>query len=244
MNHWLHYFFFQLYPFICVTVLLVGSWMRFDLEQYTWRSGSSEMLRKRQLVFGSNIFHVAVLALVVGHVVGMLTPVSLYTSMGLTVEQHAIGEVFMGGISGLICFVGASILLHRRLFDRRILRSSSRSDIVILLVLVIQLGVGMATLPFSWEDHVTGRTLLHSSLWAQRLVTLQPNAWEAILPIPWVYKAHIVLGLTIVLIAPFTRLVHIWSAPIWYLGRRSYQIVRVPYRRGMRRKGADDVSSQ
>lgn len=244
MNAWLNYFLFQLYPYICVTVVVVGSWLRFDRDQYTWRSGSSEMLRKRQLVLGSNLFHVAVLALVVGHVVGMLTPVSLYTSMGLTVEQHAIGEVAMGGISGAICFIGAVILLHRRLFDRRILRGSSRSDILILLVLVIQLGVGLATLPDSWEDHLTGRTLLHSSLWAQRLVTFQPDAWEAILPIPMVYKAHIVVGLTIVLVAPFTRLVHIWSAPIWYLGRRSYQIVRVPYRRGMRRKGADDVSSQ
>jgi nitrate reductase gamma subunit len=202
------------------------------------------MLRKRQFVFGSNIFHVAVLALVGGHVMGMLTPVRLYTSMGLTVEQHAIAEVFMGGISGFACFVGACILLHRRLFDGRILRSSSRSDILILLVLVLQLGVGLLTLPFSWEDHVTGRTLLHSSLWAQRLVTFQPNAWEVILPIPWVYKGHIVIGLTIFLIAPFTRLIHIWSAPIWYLGRRSYQILRVPYRRGMRSKGDDHIPGQ
>ena len=236
MDDWLNYFLFQIYPYICVTVLLVGSWLRFDRDQYSWRSGSSEMLRKRQLVIGSNIFHVAALALIAGHVMGMLTPVSLYTSMGLTVEQHAVAEVFMGGISGAVCFVGACILLHRRLFDRRILRSSSRSDLLILIVIVIQIGVGLATLPDSWEDHLSGATLLQASTWAQRLVTFQPNAWSTMVTIPMVYKVHVVVGLTILLITPFTRLVHIWSAPIWYLGRSAYQIVRVPYRRGLGRE--------
>ena len=234
MDEWLSYFLFQVYPYICVTVLFVGSWLRFDRDQYSWRSGSSEMLRKRQLVIGSNIFHVAALALVGGHVMGMLTPVSLYTSLGLTIEQHAIAEVFLGGIAGAFCFVGACILLHRRLFDRRILRSSSRSDLLILIVIVVQIGVGIATVPDSWEDHVSGLTLLHASAWAQGLVTFQPDAWKSMLSIPMVYKVHVVVGLTILLITPFTRLVHIWSAPIWYLGRSAYQIVRVPYRKGAR----------
>jgi len=235
VDDWLNRFFFLIYPYICVTVLLVGSWLRFDREQYTWRSGSSEMLRKRQLVIGSNLFHVTALALVAGHVVGMLTPVSLYTSWGMSVQQHAIGEVVMGTISGVFCFFGALILLHRRLFDRRILRASSWSDLLILIVIVIQLGIGIATLPYSWDDHISGLTLLHASYWAQRLLTFQPDAWELMLPIPWVYKVHVVIGFTILLVFPFTRLVHIWSAPIWYLGR-AYQIVRQPYRKGARRR--------
>jgi nitrate reductase gamma subunit len=102
-----------------------------------------------------------------------------------------------------------------------------------LIVIVIQLGMGIAILPFSWNDHTSGITLLHASFWAQRLFTFQPDAWELMLPIPWVYKVHVVIGLTILLVAPFTRLVHIWSAPIWYLGR-AYQVVRIPYRKGAR----------
>lgn len=222
-------FLFGIYPYVCVTVFLVGSWLRFEREQYTWRSGSSEMLRKRQLVWGNNIFHVAAIALVLGHVAGMLTPVSLYTRVGFTVQEHAVLEVFAGGISGTICFIGTTILLHRRLFDARVLRSSSWSDVLILVIIWVQLAIGLATLPASWADHVSGQTLLHAAFWAQRLVTFRADAWELLLPIPLVYKLHIVLGLTVVLLVPFTRLIHIWSAPVWYLGRR-YQIVREPYR--------------
>ncbi|MDJ0850933.1 MAG: respiratory nitrate reductase subunit gamma [Myxococcota bacterium] len=235
MNEWLHIFFFQVFPYICVTVFVLGSWIRFDRDQFSWRSSSSEMMRKRQLVIGSNIFHLAVLPLLVGHVVGMLTPVSWQHAMGITIQQHALAEFVMGGLAGLVCFVGALILLHRRLFDRRILRTSSWSDLFILILIVVQLGMGMATLPHSWEDQKTGYTLLHASQWAQDMVTFQPDAWTLILPIPFVYKAHIVMGLILVLITPFTRLVHIWSVPIWYLGR-AYQVVRVPYRKGGRRR--------
>ncbi|MCK6554671.1 respiratory nitrate reductase subunit gamma [Candidatus Binatia bacterium] len=230
MEEVVYRFFFGLYPYICVTVFLLGSWLRFDREQYTWRSGSSEMLRKRQLVVGSYVFHVAALALVLGHVAGMLTPVWAYTSLGFTVEEHAILEVIAGGISGAVCFVGTTILLHRRLFDRRILRTSSWSDVLILAIIWVQLGIGLATLPYSWEDHTTGTTLLLAASWAQRLVTFRGDAWQMIPPIPFVYQLHIVLGLTIVLLVPFSRLVHIWSAPIWYLAR-PYQIVRRPFRK-------------
>lgn len=235
MNNWLNLLLFQILPYVSVTVLLVGSWLRFDRDQYSWRSGSSEMLRKRQLVIGSNLFHLAVIPLLAGHVVGMLTPVSVMSAMGISVQAHAMIELVMGGLAGIVCFIGALILLHRRLFDRRILRTSSWSDLFILILIVVQLGMGVATLPASWEDQATGATLVQAGAWAQGLVTFQPDAWTHAVGIPAVYKAHIVMGLVLFLIAPFTRLVHIWSAPIWYLGR-AYQVVRVPFRKGSRRK--------
>jgi len=234
----LNRFFFEIYPYICITVFFVGSWLRFDREQFTWRSGSSEMLRKRQLVIGSNLFHVSALALTAGHVMGMLTPMAVFEQLGISVQMHALAEFALGGLFGLVCFVGTTILLHRRLFDRRILRASSWSDVYILAIIWFQLGIGLATLPFSWSDHRSGLTLLHAGYWAQRLITFQGNAWELILPIPFVYKLHIVLGLTILLLTPFTRLVHIFSAPIWYLGRGSYQIVRIRHRKSERKEPA------
>jgi nitrate reductase gamma subunit len=229
-SDYLQRFCFGVYPYICLTVFFLGSWLRFDREQYTWRSGSSEMLRKRQLVIGSNVFHVAALLLVAGHMGGMLTPPGVLAAAGLTPERHAIAEVFVGGGAGVLCFIGTTILLHRRLFDRRIWLASTWSDVCILVLIWVQLLVGLGTVPFSWEDHLTGDTLLHAAAWAQHLATFRADAWQLLLPIPFVYKLHCVLGLTVILLVPFTRLVHIWSAPIWYLGRR-YQIVREPFRR-------------
>jgi nitrate reductase gamma subunit len=116
-------------------------------------------------------------------------------------------------------------LLHRRLFDPRIRATSSRMDIAILVILWLQLTLGLATIPFSME-HSDGSVMLKLSEWAQRIVTFRAGAAELIEDVGLVYKLHIILGLFIFLVFPFSRLVHIWSAPVWYLGRRGYQIVR------------------
>ncbi len=231
MSEWFYRFFFGIYPYLCVTVLLLGSFIRFERAQYTWRSGSSELLAHRSLVIGSNIFHIGVLALVFGHFFGMFTPVPWYTRLGVTVEDHAILEVGAGGTFGAVCFIGVSILFWRRLVNPAVRRTSSAWDILVLALVWVQLAVGMATVPLSWADHVSGATLLHASQWAQRLAAFSPDSWEAVVGIPTVYQAHIILGLTIFALAPFTRLVHIWSAPYFYLWRR-YQIVREPFRKG------------
>lgn len=215
---------FTWYPYVCFTVFLLGSLVRFDREPYTWRASSSQILRKRQLTWGSNLFHVGILFLLLGHTVGLLTPTSLYTLM-LTVEQKQLVAVAAGGIAGVVCFVGLTMLLHRRLFDVRIRRTSSAMDIAILAILWVQLCLGLVTLPFSIA-HKDGSVMLILSHWAQGIVTLHPVDTKTLQGLDWPYLTHLVLGMTIFLVFPFSRLVHIWSAPIWYLGRRGYQVVR------------------
>lgn len=215
---------FVWYPYISLTVFLLGSLIRFDREPYTWRASSSQILRKRQLFWGSNLFHVGILFLMLGHVVGLLTPTSVYTLL-ITVEQKQLVAVAAGGIAGVICFVGLTLLLHRRLFDARIRRTSSVMDIAILALLWIQLVLGLLTLPFS-IGHSDGSVMLILSHWAQGIVTLHPVDARTLQGLDWPYLAHLVLGMTLFLVFPFSRLVHIWSAPVWYLGRRGYQIVR------------------
>ncbi|MEI6204834.1 MAG: respiratory nitrate reductase subunit gamma, partial [Enhydrobacter sp.] len=127
MKDYLFHLAFVWYPYVCLTVFLLGSLVRFDREQYTWRAASSQMLRKRQLRWGSNLFHVGILFLLMGHTVGLLTPTWLYTLM-ITVEQKQLIAVTAGGIAGAACFVGLSMLLHRRLFDARIRLTSSVMD--------------------------------------------------------------------------------------------------------------------
>ncbi len=226
MADWFHILVFGYYPYFAATVFLAGSLIRFDREQYTWRSGSSQLLRRRQLMMGSVLFHVGILLLFLGHFVGLLTPKEVYHVFGLSSGTKQVLAVVAGGIFGLVCFVGLTMLLHRRLFDPRIRRTSSAMDIAILVLLWVQLVLGMATLPFSWSHREGGEIMVSLSLWAQKIVSFQADAALYAVDVHWVYKTHIFLGLTIFLIFPFSRLVHIWSAPVWYLGRRGYQVVR------------------
>jgi nitrate reductase gamma subunit len=124
-----------------------------------------------------------------------------------------------------LCFIGLTMLLHRRLFDVRIRRTSSVMDIAILGLLWVQLTLGLTTLPLSIH-HSDGGVMLALSHWAQGIVILHPVDVSTLEDLPWPYLAHLVLGMTVFLVFPFSRLVHIWSAPVWYLGRRGYQVVR------------------
>jgi nitrate reductase gamma subunit len=224
MRDTLFHIFFVWYPYVCLSSFIFGSLIRFDREQYTWKASSSQLLRKRQLFWGSNLFHVGILFLLMGHTVGLLTPTSIYT-LFITVEQKQAIAVTAGGIAGVICFVGLTLLLHRRLFDDRIRQTSTYMDLSILIILWVQLSLGLLTLPFSL-GHSDGEVMLKLSHWAQGILTVQPVDARTLQGIDWPYLVHLVLGMTIFLLFPFSRLVHIWSAPVWYLGRKGYQVVR------------------
>lgn len=216
---------FGYYPYIAGTVFLVGSLVRFDMSQYTWKTGSSQLLdsgpRFRR---ASNWFHVGFILLFFGHLIGLLMPHSWYPYFGLTVESKQILAMTAGGVFGLAILGGGGVLLHRRLTDPRVRAQSTRMDMFILVLLYVQLILGLLTIPVS-AAHLNGAEMIALSDWAQRIVTFRPGAAAFVAHVPWIYKAHLFLGLTVFLVFPFTRLVHIWSAPIWYLGRR-YQIVR------------------
>ncbi len=221
----LHGFLFQVYPYVCLTVFLLGSLIRFDQNQYTWKSDSSQMLRTGTLRWGSNLFHFGVLFLFFGHMVGLFTPHSLY-GVFMSAATKQLLAVVAGGLAGLVCFVGLTLLLYRRVFDPRIRLTSHRTDIAILMILWVQLTLGLVTLPFSLQ-HTDGSVMLILADWAQRIMTLRPVDASLLSVLPWPYLVHIVLGMTIFLLFPFSRLVHVWSgfATVYYLFRPS-QIVR------------------
>jgi nitrate reductase gamma subunit len=220
----LHNFFFNIYPYICLAVFLMGSLARFDRDQYTWKSDSSQLLRKSQLRWGSNLFHIGILFLFFGHTVGLLTPHFVYEPF-ITAGQKQMIAVVAGGIAGVICFIGLSMLLHRRIFDDRIRLTSHRTDLGILIILWVQLVLGLITLPFS-IGHSDGQAMLQLSAWAQGIFTFNPNA-ALIADLDWIYLVHLVLGMTIFLLFPFSRLVHVWSGfgTLAYV-LRPYQVVR------------------
>jgi nitrate reductase gamma subunit len=220
---------FGVYPYVALAVCLLGSWARFDLSQYSWRAGSSQLMNRnpaqqRYMRIASNLFHVGVLFVLAGHFVGLLTPASIYHHVISTQNKQLLAMV-SGGLFGGLCLIGLLMLIKRRLTDDRVRASSSASDIMILLVLLAQLVLGLLTIVASTQ-HMDGSVMVLLADWAQSVVTLQPvEAATAISSVGLVYKLHVFLGMSLFVLFPFTRLVHIVSAPVWYLGRR-YQIVR------------------
>jgi len=217
--------FFGVYPYIAILVCLIGSWIRFDREQYTWKAGSSQMLSGgRDFRIANNLFHVGVLFILVGHFVGLLTPESVYHHVISTQAKQVLAMV-SGGIFGVLALIGMTSLVKRRFNDDRVRVNSSRSDIMVLLLLYAQLVLGLLSI-FVSMFHMDGSVMVLLGTWAQSIVTFQPvAAAAAISSVNIIYKLHVFLGLTLLVVFPFTRLVHIISAPIWYLGR-NYQIVR------------------
>jgi nitrate reductase gamma subunit len=223
MSDYLSQFAFGIYPYVCLAVFLVGSLVRFDREQYSWRSGSSQLLRTRQLRWGSNLFHVGILLLFLGHLVGLLTPHGLYT-MFISAETKQLLAMIAGGVFGALCFIGLTLLIHRRLTDPRIRATSSSMDIAVVILIWLQLVLGLISIFYS-AGHLDGGVMMILADYSQRLLTFRALDVAAIADLPWVYKAHLVLGFTLFLVFPFSRLVHIWSAPVFYVAR-PYQLVR------------------
>jgi nitrate reductase gamma subunit len=218
-------FLFGVYPYIALTVFLLGSLIRFDRDQYTWKSDSSQLLKAGQLRVGSNLFHVGVLFLFFGHLFGMLTPHFLYESF-ITAGAKQLMAMVSGGIAGCLGFLGVTVLLHRRLFEPRIRINSKTSDIVLLVLLWLQLALGLATIPLS-AQHLDGSMMMRLAGWAQHIVTFQTGAVELLAEAGWIFKMHMFLGMSIFFVFPFTRLVHVWSGfgAASYLFR-PYQVVR------------------
>ena len=170
---------FGWYPYLCLIVFLVGSLVRFDREQYTWRTGSSQLLRRRQLMWGSNLFHVGILVIFLGHFGGLLTPVWVFDMLGVSHALKQMMAIVAGGIAGIACFIGLTLLVHRRLFDPRIRKTSSFGDIAILLMLYAQLILGLATIPVSL-GHLDGHEMVKFMTWAQGVLTLRPDVADLV----------------------------------------------------------------
>jgi nitrate reductase gamma subunit len=221
----LNLFAFGIYPYIALAIFFIGTWARYDREQYTWKASSSQILEKKWLRRGSIPFHIGILGILAGHTVGLLTPAAVWYTLGIGAPAKQMLAMVAGGAFGVLMFVGLTILILRRLLHPRVRASSSKMDIFILFMLYAQLLLGLGSI-FVSAGHPDGTEMILLMTWAQSIVTFQAMAAaEAISSVHWIYKAHVFLGLTLFLVVPFSRLVHVFSVPIEYLTRR-YQIVR------------------
>ncbi|RUQ36608.1 MAG: respiratory nitrate reductase subunit gamma [Candidatus Competibacteraceae bacterium] len=216
---------FGVYPYLAGAVFLLGSLARFDRDPFTWKAHSSQILSNHNMRLASNLFHVGILLLFMGHFVGLLTPPEIFHALGVSAGDKQLLAIVAGSIAGIMCFVGLTLLVRRRLTDPRVRATSSRMDIFILLLLYAQLILGLLTIPVSLM-HLDGHNMLNLMGWARNIVTFDPiEAVAFVSQVGWLFKLHLFLGLTVFLVFPFSRLVHIWSAPVTYPAR-PYQVVR------------------
>ncbi|RCX30626.1 respiratory nitrate reductase subunit gamma [Thioalbus denitrificans] len=222
----LHDFLYGAYPYLAGTIFLLGNWIRFDREQYTWKSDSSQILSNRNMRLASNLFHVGIIAIFLGHLVGLLTPHGLFLALGVSDMLHQYVAITAGSVFGTLCLIGGVLLWLRRLTNPRVRHVSRRRDIFVLGWILVTLLLGLSTIPFSLHHAANGDASVMVALaeWAQSVFTLNANP-DLLRGVDLIFRIHLFFGMTVFLIFPFTRLVHVWSVPLGYLGR-AYQIVR------------------
>ena len=223
---YLHQFVFGIYPYIALTVFLLGSLIRFDREQYSWKSESSQVLYKGNLRVANILFHVGILGLFFGHLFGLLTPIAIWDALGITHGQKQVFAIVMGGIFGVMCLIGVLMLLARRFGNERLAANTTWRDKLVMIWILITLLLGLSTI-FVSLGHLDGHEMVTLMTWAQHIVTFRGGAADFIVNASWVFKLHLFMGMTLFVIFPFTRLVHVWSgfASVTYLGR-AWQLVR------------------
>lgn len=225
MNY-LHQFVFGIYPYIALAIFLLGSLVRFDREQYTWKSESSQVLNTGMLRLGSPLFHVGILGLFFGHAAGLLTPVWVWDTLGVSHGVKQTVAMAAGGVMGLLCLIGLLMLLVRRLSNARVAARSTFKDKLVLLWILLTLLLGLSSI-FVSASHMDGHMMVLLMTWAQHVVTFRGDAAGFIADAPWIFKLHLFMGMSLFVIFPFTRLVHVWSGfgAVAYLGR-TWQLVR------------------
>jgi nitrate reductase gamma subunit len=225
MNY-LHQFTFGIYPYIALAIFLLGSLIRFDREQYTWKSESTQVLHRGSLRLGSTLFHIGIIGLFFGHAVGLLTPVWVWDSLGVPHGAKQLFAMIAGGIMGGLCLVGILLLLARRIGNDRLRKVTSFKDKIVLLWILGTLLLGLTSI-FVSAGHLDGHMMVQLMQWAQHIVSFRGDAAAFILDAPLVFKLHLFMGMSLFVIFPFTRLVHVWSGfrAVTYLGR-AFQLVR------------------
>ncbi|RRD46628.1 respiratory nitrate reductase subunit gamma [Tessaracoccus sp. OH4464_COT-324] len=207
-------------PYVVAIVLVGGLIWRYRYDQFGWTTRSSQLYESKLLRFGSPIFHFALLAVLMGHLVGLLIPKAFTDWVGI--DQHSYHSVALygGGLAGVALVVGLVLLLWRRATNPSVRRATTLSDRVMYVVLSTAIGLGLfATLTGdktpTGEEHNYRETV---SVWFRSLFGFQPDT-EAMAAATWQFQAHVVIGLLLFAILPFTRLVHAFSAPLHYLFR-------------------------
>jgi len=205
---------FLVFPYLALTTFVVGHTYRYIVDPFTWNAKSSEFLEKKTLYSGITIFHWGILLTLLGHAGGLLIPQTLFDMAGIDGQTHTQIAYWSGLVAGAAAFVGSIWLLRRRITVKRIQATTTLNDTVTLAGLVSVTGLGLYNVAF-------GHFYVLDTIapWIRSIVFFQPNP-ELMSAVPLSYKIHILSAFALLGFSPFSRLVHIWSAPFTYLLRK------------------------
>ena len=195
-------------PYIAISSFIIGLIWRFKYDKFNWTTRSSQIYEGKLLSIASPLFHLGLFAVIGGHVVGLLVPQSLTDSLGLSREAYHLGAVSMGGAAGIATLVGISLLIYRRRRTAMVFAQTTKNDKTMYVFLVATLLAGSAATLSSagviGEEHNYRETV---APWVRSILTLSPNG-ELIMASPIAFRVHAVIGMSLFIIWPFTRLVH------------------------------------
>jgi nitrate reductase gamma subunit len=227
VSHRADLFVWLVLPYVSVTIFIVGHWWRYRTDQFGWTSRSTQLLESRLLAWGSTLFHWGALAVIAGHVAGILVPARVTARVGVTESTYHHLSGIAGGIAGLVCLAGFGILAFRRSRVRRVRVTTTTTDVIVFVLLGALIVLGDA-LTFGYNVFGSGYDYRATvgpwfrHLWYDPQPSLMADA-------PVGYQIHAALPWLLYAVWPFSRLVHVWSIPLQYVGR-PYILYRSRYR--------------
>ncbi|AQQ54949.1 respiratory nitrate reductase subunit gamma [Planococcus lenghuensis] len=217
-------FLWVIFPYLCIAVFVVGHIYRYRTDQFHWTAKSSEFIEKKQLMVGSLLFHLGIIPVIFGHIAGLGIPKEWMRAFGVNDHMYHIGAIYIGGFFGFVTLAGMVILTFRRFTKKNVRQLSSASDLIVnsLLLLIVFMGMYATIVTNAVQPGFDYRDTI--SIWFRGLFLLSPDpALMTIVPLS--FKIHALAGFAIFAMWPFTRLVHVWSVPLNYVGR-SYILYR------------------
>jgi nitrate reductase gamma subunit len=213
------------FPYLAAALFVAGHLWRWRFDRLGWTSRSSQLLEQRWLRIGSPLFHIGLLGVIGGHVVGILVPARATRAIGVSDHLYHVFSLAAGGVFGALALAGIAILTLRRLFVPAVRRAGGPVDLAVdlLLLAVIVLGMGetigwqLGVGEYAYRDTV--------SIWFRELFAFQADA-SLMSSAPWIYQAHTLASLALIALWPFSRLVHVWTVPVQYVTRRAHILYR------------------
>ena len=211
--------FWDVVPYVTLAIVVVGTWWRYRYDKFGWTTRSSQLYESRLLRVASPMFHFGILVVIVGHVIGLVIPESWTDAAGLSHDAYHIQAVILGSVAGVTTLAGIALLIFRRRTRGPVFLATTANDKVMYVVLVAAIVAGLYATALGsgvFGDAYNYRESV--SVWFRSIWVLQPRG-ELMADAPLYYQLHVLIGLTLFALWPFTRLVHAFSAPVAYLFR-------------------------